>query len=94
YVAYKRAMETARKTGSLPPPKNILNAPTGLMKDLGYGEGYVYEHDAPEGVSNQPLWPIETLQEEFYTPKEIGFERDLLKRKNFYSHRKLSQLKD
>ena len=91
YVAYKAAMNAARKTGSLPPPKNILNAPTALMADLGYGEGYVYDHDAPDGVSGQDLWPIDKIKEEYYSPKMVGFERDLSARKKYFSERRMSK---
>lgn len=81
YVAYKAAMRAAKAHGSLSPPKVILNAPTKLMEDEGYGAGYEYDHDAPDGFSGQNYFPDEVGQRpKFYDPPERGFERDLRKR--------------
>lgn len=81
YVAYKAAMRAAKAQGSLSPPKTILNAPTKLMEDQGYGEGYEYDHDAPDGFSGQNYFPDEFSERpRFYHPPERGFERDLRKR--------------
>jgi putative ATPase len=80
YVAFKFAMKSAQDTGSLMPPKHILNAPTELMKDIGYGEGYVYDHDAPDGFSGQNCFPEEMERQQFYHPVERGFEREVKKR--------------
>jgi len=80
YVAFKAAMKAAKETGSLMPPKHILNAPTSLMKDIGYGDGYVYDHDTPEGFSGQNCFPEEMHRQNFYQPVERGFERDIKKR--------------
>lgn len=80
YVAEKRAKASARDTGSLMPPKHILNAPTKLMKDLGYSKGYAYDHDTEEGFSGQNYFPDGMAREHFYEPVERGFERDILKR--------------
>jgi putative ATPase len=81
YVAYKSAMKLAKQRGSLPPPKIILNAPTKLMEDEGYGEGYEYDHDTPEGFSGQNYFPDAMRpRPQFYNPPERGFERDILKR--------------
>ena len=80
YRGLTAAMATAKKTGSLMPPKNILNAPTGLMKDLGYGEGYQYDHDAPDGFSGQNCFPDGMDRENLYQPAERGFEREIAKR--------------
>ena len=81
YVAYKAAMRAAKSHGSLSPPKVILNAPTKLMEDQGYGEGYEYDHDAPDGFSGQNYFPDEFRERpQFYDPPERGFERDLRKR--------------
>ncbi len=80
YTAYKAARAAARKTGSLMPPKHILNAPTGMMKDLGYGAGYAYDHDTPDGFSGQDYFPEEMGRQQFYDPPERGFERDVRKR--------------
>jgi putative ATPase len=80
YAAYKAALRAASRGGSLPPPKHILNAPTGLMKDQGYGAEYAYDHDAPDGFSGQDYFPEELARLRFYEPVERGFERDLIKR--------------
>jgi len=80
YIAYKGAMRVAKSEGSLSPPKHILNAPTSLMADQGYGEGYAYDHDAPEGFSGQNYFPDEMEPMQFYDPPERGFEREIRKR--------------
>ncbi|MFC4292423.1 replication-associated recombination protein A [Sphingorhabdus arenilitoris] len=74
YKAQKSAWKSAMDTGSLMPPANILNAPTNLMKDLGYGKGYAYDHDRDEGFSGDNYWPDEMSPQEFYAPVERGFE--------------------
>ncbi|MFP7570062.1 replication-associated recombination protein A [Marivita sp. S2033] len=85
YAAYKAARRAAKKTGSLMPPKHILNAPTKLMKDEGYGAGYAYDHDAEDGFSGQDYFPEDMGRTEFYTPVERGFERDLKKRLEYFA---------
>jgi putative ATPase len=80
YKAFGAASRAARETGSLSPPKHILNAPTRLMKDLGYSAGYEYDHDAEEAFSGQNYFPDEMPRESFYTPADRGFERDIAKR--------------
>ncbi len=86
YVAYKGAMRAAKEQGSLMPPKIILNAPTKLMEDEGYGEGYEYDHDAPEGFSGQNYFPDEMKKRpQFYDPPERGFERELRKRLDYWA---------
>jgi len=85
YVAYKAARQAANKTGSLPPPKHILNAPTEMMKDQGYGQGYDYDHDAEDGFSGQDYFPDNVTRESYYHPAERGFERDLLKRMQYFN---------
>nr|WP_235940055.1 MULTISPECIES: replication-associated recombination protein A [unclassified Salipiger] len=85
YVAYKAARAAAKKTGSLPPPKHILNAPTKLMKEQGYGSGYAYDHDAEDGFSGQDYFPEEIGRDSYYTPVERGFERDLKKRLEYFT---------
>ncbi len=80
YVAYKSAAKVAKHAGSLMPPKSILNAPTGFMKDEGYGAGYSYDHDAPDAFSGQDYWPEKLGRQQFYDPPERGFERELRKR--------------
>ena len=74
YVAQKAAWRSAKETGSLMPPKNILNAPTRLMKDIGYGKDYSYDHEAPESFSGDDYWPEEMAPQTFYAPSERGFE--------------------
>lgn len=85
YMAYKAARRAAKEHGSLVPPKHILNAPTGLMKDEGYGKGYAYDHDAPEGFSGQNYFPDEMERPVFYDPVERGFEREIRKRLDYWS---------
>ncbi len=80
YVAYKAAMRSAKQHGSLAPPKHILNAPTKLMDEQGYGEGYQYDHDAPDGFSGQDYFPESIGRKQFYDPPERGFEREIRKR--------------
>jgi len=80
YVAYNGAMRAAKENGSLAPPKHILNAPTKLMKQEGYGEGYAYDHDAPDAFSGQDYFPEEIGRRQFYDPPERGFEREIRKR--------------
>ncbi|MBL4613329.1 MAG: replication-associated recombination protein A [Magnetovibrio sp.] len=80
YKAEKVARSAARETGSLMPPMHILNAPTKMMKDMGYGSGYNYDHDAQDGFSGQNYFPDDMRRQRFYQPKEIGFERDIGKR--------------
>jgi len=84
YVAYKAARASATKTGSEPPPKHILNAPTKLMSDQGYGVGYSYDHDAEDGFSGQNYFPETMKRGIYYQPKERGFERELKKRLDFF----------
>lgn len=85
YVAYKASMRSAKQTGSLSPPKHILNAPTKMMKELGYGKGYAYDHDAPEGFSGQDYFPDEMARENYYQPVERGFEREVNKRLQYWA---------
>jgi putative ATPase len=85
YNAYKLAMSRAKETGSLAPPKIILNAPTKLMKDQDYGSGYQYDHDEPEAFSGQNYFPPEMGREKYYTPVERGFERDIAKRLDYWA---------
>jgi len=80
YTAQKSAWRSAKETGSLMPPKNILNAPTKLMKQIGYGKGYQYDHDAAGGFSGDNYWPEEMAPETFYTPTDRGFEKRVAER--------------
>ncbi len=77
YVAFNRSMRTARDHGSLPPPKHIVNAPTRLMADQGYGRGYLYDPDTPEGFSGQNYFPEELDRQSFYEPGSQGLEKEL-----------------
>ena len=80
YVAHKAAWRTAKATGWVAPPANILNAPTKLMKDIGYGAGYAYDHDAEDSFSGANYWPNEVAREDFYKPVERGFEARIAER--------------
>lgn len=84
YVSYKASRQAAKQTGSLMPPKHILNAPTKMMKDLGYNKGYQYDHDAEDGFSGQDFFPEELGRQIFYQPKDLGFERELSKRQAYW----------
>ena len=84
YTAYKDARRTAKETGSLMPPKHILNAPTSMMKDQGYGKGYAYDHDAEDGFSGQNYFPDSMARQALYQPVERGFEREIGKRLTYW----------
>ena len=84
YRAHKLATQAAQKTGSLMPPKHILNAPTKLMKSLGYGKDYAYDHDSDDGFSGQNYFPEDMARETFYRPPERGFEREIKKRLTYW----------
>ena len=94
YVAYKAARVAARETGSHPPPKHILNAPTKLMKDIGYGTGYAYDHDAEDGFSGQNYFPEGMKRPVWYLPPERGFERELKKRIDYFAKLRAKRQKD
>jgi putative ATPase len=89
YVAYKAAMRAAKQHGSLMPPAHILNAPTSLMEDQGYGDGYRYDHDEPDGFSGQCYFPDAMMgrgeRPTYYDPPERGFERDIRKRLAYWA---------
>jgi putative ATPase len=91
YVALKAALRAAKDTGSLPPPAHMLNAPTGLMKDLGYGKGYVYDHDTPDGFSGQSGFPDDMPRQQFYNPPDRGFERDIRKRLDWWAKQRANK---
>jgi putative ATPase len=84
YVAHKAARETARRSGSMPPPMHILKAPNMTMEDLGYGQGYQYDHDAEDGFSGQNYFPEGVKRTNHYQPVERGFERELSKRVSYF----------
>ncbi|MGE0666360.1 MAG: replication-associated recombination protein A [Sphingomonadales bacterium] len=85
YTAQKMANAAARETGSLMPPMHILNAPTRMMKNLGYGKGYEYDHDAEDGFSGQNYFPEGMARRQLYRPQERGFEREVMKRLEYWS---------
>ena len=91
YMAQKAAWAAARETGSLAPPANILNAPTKLMKDLGYGAGYAYDHDAPDGFSGDNYWPDGMPPAEYYRPVDRGFEKRIAERLAWWDERRREQ---
>ena len=84
YLAQNAAYQAARETGSLMPPKNILNAPTKMMKDMGYGSGYIYEPNTESGFSGQNCFPEKMQRQKFYNPIERGFEREIKKRLEYW----------
>ena len=86
YAAYKAARGAAKTSGSAPPPQHVLNAPTDLMKDQGYGQGYKYDHVAEGGFSGQNYFPDVLDRQSFYQPAERGFERDLDKRLQYFNN--------
>ena len=88
YVAQKEAWRSAKETGSLAPPAQILNAPTKLMKDIGYGKNYAYDHDAEDGFSGDNYWPEEMATETYYRPVDRGFEREVLKRMEWWDKKR------
>ena len=80
YMAHGEALRAAKATGSLMPPMHILNAPTRMMKDLGYGKDYAYDHNVEDGFSGKNYFPDGMDREQFYRPVERGFEREISKR--------------
>ena len=84
YKAMGAAWQSAKETGSLMPPQNILNAPTRLMKDIGYGKGYAYDHDTAEGFSGSNYWPDEMGPQSFYQPTDRGFEKRIRERLDYW----------
>jgi putative ATPase len=88
YVAQKAAWRSAKETGSLMPPQNILNAPTKLMKDIGYGKGYAYDHDAEGGFSGSNYWPDEMSPQTFYEPTDRGMEKRIAERMAWWQEMK------
>ena len=93
YMAQKSAWRSAQETGSLMPPKNILNAPTRLMKQIGYGKGYEYDHDAEEGFSGADYWPEEMNPQIFYEPTGRGFEAKVAERLAYWDEKRRERRK-
>lgn len=85
YTAYKAVQRSAKEQGSLMPPKHILNAPTKLMKEIGYGAEYDYDHNAEDAFSGQNYFPEEMAREQYYRPVERGFEREIQKRLDYWA---------
>jgi putative ATPase len=94
YTAFGEARRSAEETGSLMPPAHILNAPTRLMKDLGYGKGYSYDHDAPDAFSGQDYFPDGMARRNFYRPVERGFEREVKKRLEYWAKLRTERQED
>ncbi|MEZ5654436.1 MAG: replication-associated recombination protein A [Sphingobium sp.] len=94
YAAQKAAWKSAKNTGSLMPPANILNAPTKLMKDIGYGAGYSYDHDAPDGFSGDSYWPEEMAPQILYSPSERGFEKRIAERMAYWDKLRETRVSD
>ncbi|TAH32779.1 MAG: replication-associated recombination protein A [Alphaproteobacteria bacterium] len=85
YIAQGAAWRAARQTGSAMPPKHILNAPTKLMQEIGYGKGYEYDHDAEQGFSGQNYFPDTMHREQFYQPKGLGYEKTIKERIDYWA---------
>jgi putative ATPase len=94
YTAQKAAWRAAKDSGSLMPPANILNAPTKLMKEIGYGKGYAYDHDSDEGFSGANYWPEELEPQDFYQPTDRGFEARVRERLEYWAERRKSLQSD
>ncbi|GGD05373.1 replication-associated recombination protein A [Aquisalinus flavus] len=94
YSAFKRAQRAARETGSLMPPRHAMNAPTKMMKDLGYSDGYVYDHDAPDAFAGLDYFPPDMERQSFYEPVPRGLEKDIRKRLEFWNARRKSREPD
>jgi len=94
YTAFAEAMAVAEASGSPMPPMTILNAPTKLMKGEGYGSGYIYDHDTPEGFSGQEYFPEKLGRQEFYQPVDRGFEREIKKRLEYFGRLRAKRAED
>ncbi len=94
YTAFGAARRAAAEHGSLTPPAHILNAPTKMMKSLGYGAGYAYDHDTEEGFSGQNYFPDGMAREEFYHPAERGFEREIVKRLAYWAKKRADKAEE
>ena len=94
YKAFNSAKKLAQETGSMPPPLDILNAPTQLMKENGFGDGYIYDHDSENAFAGQNFFPKELSREVFFNPVERGFERELKKRVTYFEKLRLKRDRD
>ncbi|MDR1488219.1 MAG: replication-associated recombination protein A [Holosporales bacterium] len=90
YIAYNKAKKYVAETGSVPPPKHIINAPTKFMKEQGFGENYIYDHDMPNAFSGQNYFPEELKRQNFYIPNDRGEERDIKKRMDWWKKNSLN----
>lgn len=90
YTAFKKVQAVAEATASLDPPMHAVNAPTALMKKEGYGQGYIYDHDTPEGFAGQNYFPPALKRQVFYAPVERGHEREIQKRLSYWEKRRHS----
>ena len=88
HVAFNKAKSVARKTGSLPPPPHAMNAPTKLMKELGYSDGYVYDHDTEESFAGLNYFPPDLPREKFYEPSRFGFDKEIAKRLEYWARKR------
>ena len=94
YTAFKQARAAAAQTGSLPPPPHILNAPTKMVKDMGYGANYAHDHDDPHGFSGQNCFPDGMERVRYYTPVERGYEREIAKRLAYWDRLRANKQSD
>ncbi len=94
YVALKKAKAAARETGSLAPPPHAMNAPTKLMKSLGYSDGYVYDHDTEEGFAGLNYFPPGMERRQFYQPSKFGFDKEIAKRLDYWARKRGEKRKD
>ncbi len=92
--AWIRATQAAKRYGSLMPPRHILNAPTRFMKNIGYGKGYIYDHDTKDGFSGQNYFPDGMKRECYYRPFERGFEREIIKRLNYWNDLRIKKARE
>ena len=91
YRGFGEAVAAAKKSGSLPPPPHAVNAPTDMMKEQGYGQGYIYDHDCPDGFAGLDYFPERQKRQQFYRPVERGFEREIAKRLAYWQARRKSE---
>ncbi len=94
YAAFSRALDDAREHGSLPVPLHLRNAPTQLMKDVGYGEGYQYDHDTPDAFSGQQCLPDELARSSYYEPTRYGYEKTIAERLEWWARRRAERRRD
>jgi putative ATPase len=88
HVAFKKAKAAARETGSLAPPPHAMNAPTKLMKSLGYSDGYVYDHDTEDGFAGLNYFPTDMERQKFYHPSQFGFDKEIAKRLDYWERKR------